>query len=540
MKIWSPLFGALGFVGLVFGLLSVFLGLAGAPTDLSWIVANFGIGLFFLLLWVSSGLDRLRERLASGEARRAGKYGSAAIASTGASLAIIGMLAFLSTRYEKRFDWSEAGVHSLSPQSKEVLAQLEQDVEVVALYPPLETPRVRELLDRYAYESERFRVLYADPNARPDLVERYGIESGKLADGLVRIAIGSESVEVDEPSEEKVTNALVKLTRRGEKKVYFSEGHGERILSGEGADEASGLSRAADALRNENYRVESLILAARGEVPADADVVVVAGATRPFLPEELSALERYVEGGGALLVLVDPRAGSNLAPQLDAWGVRLGDDVIVDRVQGLFGRATTPFAGEYGQHPITDGLREITMFHVARSVKQREGSRNGFVELVRTGSESWGETDLEVFFTQGRAELGPDDVRGPVPVAVAGSVRGRPKAEPEAPAAGEEAAPAESDGHEQGRLAVYGDSDFATNQLLDAYRNRDLFVNTVNWLLGDVEFITIRPQPSRASRLQLSTQQLSRIRYLSLFVLPEAIAIVGVFAWWSRRRAPGR
>jgi hypothetical protein len=161
------------------------------------------------------------------------------------------------------------------------------------------------------------------------------------------------------------------------------------------------------------------------------------------------------------------------------------------------------------------------------------------VELVRTGPESWGETDLDVFFGQGRAELGPADLRGPVPVAVAGSVRGA--AAPASPPAteGEPEAEGAAD-HEEGRLAVFGDSDFATNQLLGAYRNRDLFVNTVNWLLGDVEFITIRPEPSRASRLQLSTEQLSRIRYLSLFVLPEAIAIVGVFAWWSRRRAPGR
>ena len=90
------------------------------------------------------------------------------------------------------------------------------------------------------------------------------------------------------------------------------------------------------------------------------------------------------------------------------------------------------------------------------------------------------------------------------------------------------------------RLVVIGDSDFATNQLIGEFRNRDLFVNSVNWLLGDVEAITIRPGQARASRMQLSSEQFLQIRYLSLFVLPEAIAVLGVFAWWSRRRAPGR
>jgi ABC-type uncharacterized transport system involved in gliding motility auxiliary subunit len=76
--------------------------------------------------------------------------------------------------------------------------------------------------------------------------------------------------------------------------------------------------------------------------------------------------------------------------------------------------------------------------------------------------------------------------------------------------------------------------------MLDAYSNRDLFVNSVNWLLGDIEAISLRPPSSRASRLTLSIEQFSQIRALSLFVLPELIAVVGVLAWWSRRRAPGR
>jgi ABC-type uncharacterized transport system involved in gliding motility auxiliary subunit len=544
MKRWSSLFGALGAVGILFGLVSVALLVMGAPIGtFAWIFGNFVVGGFFLVLWILSGFDRLRDRLASGEARRASKYGSTALLGTLASLAIVGLLGFLSTRYEKRFDWSEAKVHSLSDQSRKVLAQLEQDVEVVAFYPALEAPRVREVLDRYAYESPRFKVEFADPNARPDLVEKLGVGAGKLAEGVVRIAIGGESVEIDEPSEEKITNALVKLTRTGAKKVYFTTGHGERPVLDEGAEEAEGFARAGEALKNENYAFEALLLAAKGEVPDDADVVVIPGPTRPFLPEEHRALERYVERGGALLVMVDPRAKTDLYDNLARWGVGLGEDVVVDRVQGLFGRAATPFAGEYGSHPITEGLREVTMFHVVRSVKPT-GDAGSYVDLVKTGADSWGETNLDVFFDEGRAELDDGDARGPVTVAVAGSPPGAggdaKPAEAEAEPEGAEAKPEPAAEKKQARLVVFGDSDFATNQLIDAYRNRDLFVNSVNWLLGDVEAIAVRPQQSRASRLQLSNEQLSSIRYLSLFVLPEAIAIAGVWAWWSRRRAPGR
>ena len=86
---------------------------------------------------------------------------------------------------------------------------------------------------------------------------------------------------------------------------------------------------------------------------------------------------------------------------------------------------------------------------------------------------------------------------------------------------------------------MFGDADFASNEMIDAYLNRDLFVNSVNWLLGDVEAIAIRPNTSRASRFQPTAEEFERIRLLSLFVLPEALAVLGVFTWWSRRRTAG-
>ena len=69
---------------------------------------------------------------------------------------------------------------------------------------------------------------------------------------------------------------------------------------------------------------------------------------------------------------------------------------------------------------------------------------------------------------------------------------------------------------------------------------RDQAKPAANWLMGDVDAISIRPGQPRASRLQLTAEQFVRLRFLSLFVLPEAIAALGVVAWWRRRRAPGR
>jgi ABC-type uncharacterized transport system involved in gliding motility auxiliary subunit len=429
----------------------------------------------------------------------------------------------LSTRYSYRFDWSEQKVHSLTSQTESVLAALEEDVEVMALFPAMDAQPVRDLLDRYEYVSPRIKVTYADPNERPDLVEQAKLTEEDLGQGLLQVSFAGESTQVREVTEEKVTNALVKLSRTGDKTIYFLEGHNERAIQGEPAATKDGFSRAAEALANENYRVEKLLLAAVGAVPADADVVVVAGATRPLLEPEQAALQGYLERGGAVLLLIDPRAQTDLVDRARSWGVDIGDDVVVDRSLALFGRATSPFAQNYDpEHAITKDMRETTLFHMARSV--RNGAGADFTELVSTGDASWAERDLERFFRDGEAELGDSDVPGPVSVAVAGTLAfdGPPDEQGAA-------TPVEA------RISVFGDVDFASNELLDAYRNRDLFVNTVNWLMGDVEAISIRPALSRASRFQLTAEQFVRIRTLSLFVLPELLAIIGVWVWWSRR-----
>jgi hypothetical protein len=194
-----------------------------------------------------------------------------------------------------------------------------------------------------------------------------------------------------------------------------------------------------------------------------------------------------------------------------------------------------PFAVNYApEHEITKDFRgQPTLFFVARSVSVKPEAASAMTEIVLTGNDSWAERDLDRYFAEGLAELSEDDLRGPVPIAVAGSVESSEGAAPDAEASA-------GDGDDRtGRLVVFGDADFVCNELIGEGLNRDLFVNSVNWLLGDVEAIAVRPNRSRASRFQPTAEEFQRIRLLALFVLPEALAVLGVFTWWSRRQTPG-
>ena len=404
---WSGLLGWLGAVFIVFGLLSLLLQLATGglfiTRDLPFIWGNFGLGLVLLIVAAVTNADKIRERLSTGGAKRAGKYGTSAVVSTLLGIVVLALLAFLTTRYHERWDWTESGVHTLSGQARKIVEGLDEDVSFTGFYTAVNEPPVKDLLDRFAYVSDRVKLEFVDPQVNPGRSRALGIEDERLANGLLHVALGEESTEIEEVTEENVTNALVKLTRQGTKRVYFLEGHGERSAFEEAAEEPEGLSQAIDALRNENYETESLLLAATGRVPEDADVVVIAGPTRPLLEAEHKALREYAEGGGAILVMVDPRANTDLYPLISEWGMTVGEDVVVDRVQGLFGRPVSPFAAQYAAHPITENLREATLFHMARSVTVKPGAHPSLKELVLTGEDSWGERDLEEFFTGGPA-----------------------------------------------------------------------------------------------------------------------------------------
>ncbi|MBJ20385.1 MAG: GldG family protein [bacterium] len=539
----AALLAGLGIVAIGFGLLSALMAFLQPFADPFWIFGNLVVGVVLLGAAVFMSLDTLRERMRSVGGRRAGKFGTSAILGAILGIVILGFLGFLSTRYHHRFDLSESGVHTLSQQTTELLAGLEEDVSITVFFSESESPPIAALLERYAFASERVSLSHVDPNAEPMRVDALGLTSEELAAGVVRFSLASgEATTLSAFSEPDVTNALFKLLKSTGKKVYFLSGHNERGIETPSGGETSepgetplaagadSYGRAADALVNETYDVESLLLASRPDVPEDASALVIAGPTRPLLANEIAALERYVEGGGALWVAIDPRAQTNLYDLLEGWGITLGDDVVVDRALAVFGQATTPLAQEYdGAHPITAPLREPAIFPMVRSIELASAVEEAFSILARTGPDSWAERDLEGWRESGRAEYDERDLLGPVPVAIAGSLLGEGLAETESRSV--EPTP--------GRLVVFGDSDFASNEYLDALRNRDLFVNSINWLAGDVGQITVRPNRSRASSFQMTQEEFRLIQYLSLFVLPEAIAVIGVLTWWARRKASG-
>jgi ABC-type uncharacterized transport system involved in gliding motility auxiliary subunit len=487
----------------------------------------------------------------------------------GASVLLVLALAvfvnYFGWKYHHRFDWTASQLYSLSQRTEQVLASLDEDVEVFVFLPSgdeLYEP-TRELLARYEDASPHVSVRVLDPERNVlevgRLAEQYGIDRPAVVftDGTEqRVVARTDLAEYDfaamqfgggQPEieafrgEQQFTRALVELTERSKPRVYFTVGHGELRLDDQGA---GGLQELQRILGADSFTFEEWATLGAEAVPEDADLVVVAGPGSSFLPPELELLGRYLDRGGRLLALLDPpivgrpeRVGSTgLEDWLVGYGVAVGANVVVDRAGGLLGFGPeTFFANRYPDpHPINEGLRRDelpVLLRLARSVGEGTPPPDfTATTLLATSDEGWGETDLA------DVARGEDDLPGPVPLGVVVAPRDATGGEEEAaldPAGGGEPAAA-ADGF---RIVVLGDAELATDQfLVQNFGNQVLLTSAVNWLVEREALVGIPPRARERVGLTLSAAQLRWVYLLALLVLPGLVLVAGVTVHYRRRR----
>jgi gliding motility-associatede transport system auxiliary component len=464
--------------------------------------------------------------------RRQARYGTVSLVGIVVALGLFAAVNYLGVRQTKRWDLTENQAYSLSEQSAKILQQLDEPVQFTVYDQETNFPRFRERFDVYQYESDKVKVEYVDVDRQPARAKQAEI----TAYGTIVASYKKREQRLTSTEEQDVTNALVKLVSGQEKKVYFTQGHGERDTTS--ADRLRGYNAISQALSRDNFAVAPLPLIQQKDVPADATVVVIAGPTTDFLQPEIDALKRYVAKGGKVLMLIDPPAPDapsdvpNLIGFLKEWSIELGNDVVVDAsgMGQLFGGdASVPVVVSYPQHPITDAFRVMTAFPLARSAKAAEGGTKSPQPLLETSQQSWAETDLKSL-ARGQVEFSEGaDRHGPITLGLAVSA----PATEAPPPAGENASPDAP--KPESRIVAIGDSDFAGNNALGVQGNQDFFLNTVNWLAQQENLIAIRPREARDRRLTLTADQQQRIFLLSIFVIPGLVFAGGIYAWWKRR-----
>lgn len=423
-------------------------------------------------------------------------------------------------RYNVRFDLSPGSRFTLSDHARAVLRGLVQPVHVTGFI-RTEDPRnviLKDLLWQAARESPKLTYDIVDVNRNPAMAAEFEVSSY----GSAVVESGGRRVDFTGPTEGQLVGALLAVTQPP-KKIYVLAGHGECSVGD--TERHRGCSGLGSAIRGEHFEVEELSMFGGRAVPEDADILLVAGPTSDPLQAEIEAIAAYLDGGGKLLVLADPFAAPRLSDLLARYGIRLGDDVVLDPENRLGGGEllSSVVTDLNTQHQITATLDSPALFSGTRSVDAREDEAKGrtVVRLLRTGPRSWATADSAVLRGSAPRFVAGRDRNGPITVGI----------EVAQPAA------ATPDSGKRTVVIAYGDSQFVTNRFLEYLGNRDLALNSLNWLARQDTLVSSRAKTKTPGKnfFFVSQGEMAEMFRAAVMIQPGVFLVLGILVFLRRR-----
>ncbi len=495
------------------------------------------------MLW---GAYRLREYLA---ALMSGRRAHIILHTVGL-LGILLALTYFSVRYPLRADLTEAGHYSLSAQTVQMLERLDKPVRITFFHDPLMRETV-ELYQQIASKSKHIELDLYDPMLNPAQARMRGVEFA----GTAIMESEGRNLQVHGASETDIANGILRVSQGIQQLVCFLDGHGEPDpfsleshdhlegtaghSHGLGAKivvhERHGMARARNALETMNFAVEKRTLLQGSTSISECAVLVVAGPKTSLLPPEVATIRTFLQEGGNALFMFDPFVKSGLEPVLRELGVVADENIVIDPASHFWADPSSPAVTDYNRHQVTREL-PLTFFPGARSLSPTDQRAPGVaaIPLVNTSKQSFGETSPDsAEFTEGK------DTRGPLTLMVILNRRPATAATEELLGGGSGAAERASEqanaGEKRSRIAIIGDSDFATNSFFHILGNGTLFLNTVSYLASQENLIGLEPRSYDPPRVNLTNRQMKGVFVLSVILIPALLGLIGTAVWWRQR-----
>ncbi len=487
-------------------------------------IALFVTGLGLLLVTAVANIGTL----AAFSRKRSARHGANAVLMTVMFAAVLVVVQAISMKNTHRFDVTANQRFTLTEQTQTLLAQLSDEVVVTAFFRSTETNAVlaSNLLSMYEHNNKLIRFSLVDPDRKPHIAEAKSVRQGQ-----VLVEYKNTRRVIDGISEEKLTNAILLATRQVQKTVYFITGHDEKRID---YNAGEGMSAARIRLEEQGFKVYQLSLLDVDSIPPDCAVLIIAGPKKEMLDHEAGKVAAYLEQGGSVLFLLDPRRPvGRIEPILARYHVvidnivLLDELVVVDAGEEIFDATYTKIR-RYEGHAITRDFQAITIFPMARplAIVPVEGDISVNAQyLAITEKSAWGETDM-TNFSSGTATRDRNDVPPPLAVALVAERTNRFDRNLKLNAK-----------ESRSRIVVVGDSDFATNRFLGVLGNSDFFLNAVDYLAEEEIVIPIRLRAGLGDSVFISAAEGRLIFVLCLVLLPLLVISLGGYVHLKKRRS---
>ena len=462
---------------------------------------------------------------------------------------IVVTLNYLSGAYFHRFHWSSFAKNQLSSQTVRLVQSLTNQIKVTVYYDRDEPffTTIQGLLKEYRYINPRITIETVDYLRDAVAAQRVKAQYKQLvfpsSTNLVIFETGGRAWPIDGNAltkyrleqlpnekdrifekkavafegEKMFTQTLLAITSLAPLKAYFLEGHGEHSIMS--SDTNRGYSMfAAIAAQNFVQPIELYSLLGSNAVPADCNLLVIAGPTRPLQETELEKIERYLGQGGRLFALfsfdsADRETG--LERLLRKWGVDVANNRIKDPEHSTDAtRKMDVITTSLSSHPAVNAIQARNWslhFVEPRSVgklPKRDISADApkVDEIAFSSADSYAEGDethKRAFPLIAAVEKG--DTKG----IITGSTR----------------------------MLVAGDSIFLGNQLIESAANRDFAGFALNWLLDRSQLLEgVAARPVERHQLLITAKQLNKAEWVLLGGMPGTALLLGGVVWLRRRK----
>jgi len=481
--------------------------------------------------------------------------------STLAVLALLLMINYLAARHFARFAVAGRANREFSPVTRHVLASITNTVKVTVYFdreeplydsvwallkeykfanPRLLLESVDYVRDRGAAEMVKKQYALGEQDKNVIIFENNGnkriVNAGELSELDLRGVMSGQSREIRRThfkGEMLFTSALQGVSMLRPSKACFLQGDGEHRP--ESDEVGSGYSSFVGLLKQNNVTFDTLNLSGTRDIPADCNLLIIAGPTQPLMKEEVEKIQRYLKQGGRLLMLfrhasLDKVAGTGLERMLEGWGVAVTRSVVVDR-DNSYNSDNNILVSDFADHPLTKPLRGTARLHmiIPRAISKAERGANP-ADAAEVQELAWTSSSGR-FITHTRADTRtsfpvfteqPDDPVGRIPLMVAvekGAIRGV------------------TADRGSTRMVVCGDSLMLSNGTIESLWNREFATYAVNWLLARNELLVgLTPQPIKEYKLSMTRSQQMRVSWLLVGGMPGSVLLVGLFVWLRRRK----
>ncbi len=444
-----------------------------------------------------------------------------------AILAVINVLvSMLPARYT-RFDISSSKLYSVTSNTKAVVNNLTKDVTIYWIVQANQEDKVIEnLLDNYDGLSDHISVVKRNPDVYPTFASQYTDE--QVSNNSLVVECGSKNryisysdIYIVEPDmysytyntsfdgEGAITSAIDYVVSDDLPQMYMLTGHGEADLPG----------TFADQITKANIELSDLSLLMVDEIPDDADCVMIYAPESDISANEAKMLSGYVTEGGKLIVISGPAEEgmlTNLNSILKDYGVEVEEGIVVegDRMHYAFGYPyvllpdmdynviTEPLidAGYLAIMPLANGLSMVSSVSDA-----------SVIEILTTSDEAFSKAAGYALDTY---EFEEGDIEGPFAVGM------------------------DIETADGGKILWFASSYFLED-MYNAYSsgaNVDLAMNSVSYLIGEREALSIRSKSLNYNYLTISSSTSSFLKVIMIGVFPLAFLGIGIIVVLLRRR----